>query len=264
MVTDEGFGLETDFQPPPNEGGLVVELGAYEGPLDVLLALAREQKVDLTKISILRLAEQYLAFIAAARDLRLEVAADYLVMAAWLAYLKSRLLLPPPDDDGEQPTGAEMAAALAFQLRRLESMRNAGAALFERPHLGRDVFPRGEPESFPVLRSSVYDASLFELLKSYSLQQRRTTGGTYSISDPVILFSIEEALVRLTEKLDSMPDWATLSSYLPKGLADPLTRRSAVAATFGASLELAKSGHVQLRQDKLFGPIFVRAKRTST
>ena len=263
MATDDDFEMAAGQDAPSGESRLVVELGSYEGPLDVLLALARDQKVDLTKISILRLAEQYLAFITAAHDLRLEIAADYLVMAAWLAYLKSRLLLPPPVDETGEPTGAEMAAALAFQLRRLEAMRNAGATLLERRQLGHDMFRRGEPESFPALRSSVYEVSLFELLKAYTVQQRRTAGQTYSIGDPVTLFSIEDALQRLSERLGAMPDWTTLSDFLPTGLTDPLSRRSATAATFGASLEMAKSGRLQLRQDAAFGPIYLRKKETT-
>jgi len=261
MVTDESFEFEQEYEPPPDGARLVVELGTYEGPLDVLLTLARDQKVDLTKISILRLADQYLAFIAAARELRLEIAADYLVMAAWLAYLKSRLLLPPPEVEGEEPTGAEMAAALAFQLRRLESMRTAGAGLFDRPHLGRDFFKRGAPERFPVVRTSVYEASLYELLKAYSVQRRRTEGRTYSVSDPIALFSVEDALTRLTEQLGAMPDWTVLSQFLPAGLQDPLSRRSALASTFGASLELARSGKISLRQETRFGPIYVKSRQ---
>jgi segregation and condensation protein A len=260
MATDDSFEFEGTYEPPPENARLVVDLGAYSGPLDVLLSLAREQKVDLTKISILRLADQYLAFISAAHELRLEIAADYLVMAAWLAYLKSRLLLPPPEDETEEPSGAEMAAALAFQLRRLEAMRNAGAALFERPRLGHDFFKRGAPERFPVTRTSVYEASLFDLLKAYGAQQRRAGSRTYHIGDPVVIFSVEEALIRLSERLGSLPDWTILSSFLPAGLRDPLSRRSALASTFGASLELAKSGRVQLRQDATFGPIYVRAR----
>ena len=264
MATDDDFEMEAGHgRAAADESRLVVELGAYEGPLDVLLSLAREQKVDLTKISILRLAEQYLAFITEARGLRLEVAADYLVMAAWLAYLKSRLLLPPPADETDEPTGAEMAAALAFQLRRLEAMRNAGVALFERHQLGRDMFRRGQPESFPALRSSVYEVSLFELLKAYSVQQRRTEGRTYSIGAPATLFSVEDALQQLSERLGTMPDRTTLSSFLPPGLLDPLSRRSAMAATFGASLELAKTGRLQLRQDAAFGPIYLRKKEAA-
>jgi segregation and condensation protein A len=263
MATDDDFEMEAVHDPPVDDARLVVELGSYEGPLDVLLALAREQKVDLTKISILRLAEQYLAFITAARDLRLEIAADYLVMAAWLAYLKSRLLLPPPADETGEPTGAEMAAALAFQLRRLEAMRNAGAALFERRQLDHDMFRRGEPESFPALRNSVYQVSLFELLKAYSVQQRRSEGQTYSIGAPATLFSVEDALQQLSARLGAMPDWTTLSTFLPADLGDPLSRRSAMAATLGASLEMAKSGRLQLRQDAAFGPIYLRKRESA-
>jgi len=263
MTTDDDFEMEAIDGAPADETRLVVELGAYEGPLDVLLTLAREQKVDLTKISILRLADQYLAFVRAAHGLRLEIAADYLVMAAWLAYLKSRLLLPPPADDTAEPTGAEMAAALAFQLQRLEAMRNAGAALLERRQLGHDMFQRGAPESFPALRNSVYQVTLFDLLKAYGVQRRRTKDHTYSIDDPANLFSVEEALQRLSRRLGAMPDWTTLASFVPSGLVDPLSRRSALAATFGASLEMAKAGQLQLRQDTAFGPIYLRKRETA-
>jgi len=251
--------------PPPHEGEsrLLVDLDGYEGPLDVLLALARDQKVDLTKISILQLAEQYLEFVARARRLRLEIAADYLVMAAWLAYLKSRLLLPPPEDEGEEPTGAEMAAALAFQLRRLEAMREAGVTLMARPQLGREVFARGVPEELPVIRNTVFDVSLFELLSAYGRQHRRKRGETYRVSDPVRLFSIEDALARLSGTMGQATDWRTLAAFLPVELLDPLSRRSALAATFGASLELAKQGRVQLRQDSAFAPLYVRARQSS-
>src|SRR5277367_5430604 len=164
----------------PQQGELVVDLDGYEGPIDVLLALAREQKVDLTHISILQLADQYLAFISAARSLRLEIAADYLVMAAWLAYLKSRLLLPEPQPDDE-PSGAELAAALAYQLQRLEAMQQAGARLMARPQLGRDVFRRGAPEGVPIVKHAQYEATLFELLKAYGEGRSRADSAVLHI-----------------------------------------------------------------------------------
>ena len=240
----------------------VVDLDGYEGPIDVLLALARNQKVDLTKISILRLAEQYLAFIAEARGLRIEIAAEYLVMAAWLAYLKSRLLLPDaePDDDGL--SGAELAEALTFQLRRLESMRHAGLRLMARPRLGREVFGRGAPEGVEVVRTSVFEVSLFDLLKAYGDNRRRVDTSRLVI-EPDSLFNIADAIERLSGLLGGMTDWRALMSYLPPELdAGGLIYRSAVATTFAASLELVRSGDLELRQSSSFGPIQVRRGRS--
>jgi len=220
--------------------------------------LAREQKVDLTKISILGLAEQYLTFIEQAQKLRLEIAADYLVMAAWLAYLKSRLLLPASEDE-EEPTGAELAAALSYQLQRLEAMRTAAETLFARPQLGRDVFARGAPEGIRVVTRSQYDASLFELLQAYGSTQRRHRPTPLRI-EQMELFSMDDALGRLAGLVGKVLEWSTLSSFLPSGLKDDLVRRSAVAATFAASLELVRSGKAEIRQDQLFGPIFFRSR----
>ncbi|MEK9900860.1 MAG: ScpA family protein [Rhodospirillaceae bacterium] len=237
---------------------LVVNLEGFEGPLDLLLALARDQKLDLTKISVLALAEQYLDFIQTARKLQLEIAADYLVMAAWLAYLKSRLLLPVEENE-EEPTAAEMAAALQYQLQRIEAMRTAAEALFARPLLGRDVFDRGAPEGIRVITHPVYDASLFEMLDAYGAITRRGKAETLTI-EQFELFSMDDALGRLRGVLGSAPEWATLSSFLPEGLREGLPRRSAIAATFAASLELVRDGHAQIRQDSKFGPIFFRRR----
>jgi segregation and condensation protein A len=238
---------------------LVVDLGSYEGPLDALLELARLQKVDLIHISILALAEQYLAFIQRAHELRLEIAADYLVMAAWLAYLKSRLLLPQQTED-EQPSGAEMAAALRFQLQRLEAMREAGVRLLARPQLGVERFVRGAPERPEVIRRPVFALTLYELLKAYGDQRSREAGGTLHIV-PTSLYSMDDALSRLRDMLGRTPEWQTLMAFLPPELSGAFVLRSAVAATFAASLELARSGNVMIRQDRPFGPIYVRARR---
>lgn len=247
-----------DERPELDEGEqLVLDLDGYEGPIDMLLTLAREQKVDLTRISILELADQYLAYIARARRLRLEIAADYLVMAAWLAYLKSRLLLPEPAGEGE-PTGAELAAALAFQLQRLQAMQEAGARLMARPQLGRDVFVRGAPEPVEIVTSPVFALSLYELLGAYGAIAGRQQRGILQIV-PAELYSMDDALHRLRSMIGHTPDWQALSSFLPDDLRGPLWRRSVVAATFAASLELVRSGQAQLRQDGLFGPIFLRA-----
>ena len=262
MNDTETEPFEMEKPPPPPMAELVVDLEGYEGPIDVLLTLAREQKVDITKISILRLADQYLAFIAAARRLSLEIAADYLVMAAWLAYLKSRLLLPRPADAAE-PSGEEMAAALAQQLRRLEAMQKAGQELFARDLLGRDVFGRGAPEGLPRVLVPVYEATLYDLLKAYGEERSRKEAGILHIEAPE-LYSMDDALQRLSHLLGRMPDWRTLESFLPRGLAVGLVQRSAVAATFAASLELVRSGKLQLRQDTAFGPIYLRSPPQET
>ncbi|MGB8274148.1 MAG: ScpA family protein [Alphaproteobacteria bacterium] len=235
---------------------LVVDLEGFEGPLDLLLVLAREQKVDLKRLSILKLADQYLAFITNARQLRLEIAADYLVMAAWLAYLKSRLLLPVPAE-GEEPTAEAMAAALAFQLQRLEAMQTAGARLVAQPRLGLDVFPRGAPEGLGVVRKSVFSATLYDLLAAYGAQQRRLAGATLRIT-PSDIYSVDQALKRLRRLLGRTPDWQSMSSFLPPEIKDGPFARSALAATFVASLELARAGKVLLRQNSPFGTIYIR------
>jgi segregation and condensation protein A len=254
-MREEPFELAAPPALPIAE--LVVDLEGYEGPIDVLLTLAREQKVDLVHISILKLADQYLAFISEARRLRLEIAADYLVMAAWLAYLKSRLLLPEPEPP-EEPSGAELAAALTQQLQRLAAMQQAGVRLMARPLLGRDVFARGAPEGLPRKLVPVYDATLFDLLRAYGEGRARGEGGVLQIEAPE-LYSMDEALQRLSRLLGRTPDWRTLASFLPPGLRPGIIARSAVASTFAASLELVRAGKLQLRQDTAFGPIYLRA-----
>ena len=253
--------FEEDARPQHDggEGGsLLLDLDGFEGPIDVLLALARDQKVDLTKISILQLANQYLTFIEQARELRLELAADYLVMAAWLAYLKSRLLLPSTEADGEQLSAAEMAERLAFQLQRLEAMRNLGRALLERPRLNRDFFGRGAPEPLDVVNTPVYELSLYELLKAYGDFNSRDNITALRI-DPSELYSMETAIERLRGLVGDVPDWTVLSAFLPKGLRGGLVTRSALAATFAASLELAKAGKLMLQQSACFAPLYIRS-----
>ena len=242
------------------EENFLLDLDGFEGPIDVLLELSREQKVDLTKISILALAEQYLAFIQEARRVRLELAADYLVMAAWLAYLKSRLLLPEPEEEGEEPSGAEMAAALRFQLQRLQAMRDAGERLMARPRLGRDFFARGAPEEPGEITTVVYDASLFDLLKAYGAIQARAKRHVGLRIVSMNLYSVEESLRRLRRFLGEMPNWKSLASFLPPDLQDPLMKRSAIASTFAAGLQLCKSGELRMRQDGAFGPIYLKAR----
>ena len=238
---------------------LLVEVDGYEGPLDLLLTLARTQKVDLAKISVLKLAEQYLAFVARTRALRIELAADYLVMAAWLAFLKSRLLLPPPHEDGG-PDGEEMAAHLAFQLERLEAMRRAAAQLMGRDQKGRDFFARGMTETVTVRRQTQWSASLADLLKAYASVKTREDYKPLHVGLRSVL-ELDAALDRLRACLGQMPDWSTLVSFLPEGWSlEPSKRRSAVASTFAASLELAKRGEIELRQESVFAPIFVRSR----
>jgi len=235
---------------------LVVNIEGYEGPLDVLLALARTQKVDLRKISVLELVEQYLSFVETAKARRLELAADYLVMAAWLAYLKSRLLIPSPKSDDDEPTGDEMAARLAFQLQRLEAMRAASAKLMARPRLGLDVFGRGAPEGVKVEKTPEWRAELYDLLKAYSDQRVRNVDATYRVQPPRIL-QIEQARERLSRLLGVIPDWSDLVSLAEAEDADA-PRESVVASAFNAALEFAKAGRLELRQSAHFEPVMIR------
>jgi segregation and condensation protein A len=237
---------------------LVVNLDGFDGPIDVLLTLARDQKVDLARISILQLAEQYLVFVRLARDRHLDLAADYLVMAAWLAFLKSRLLLPVPKGDDE-PSGAEMAAALQFQLQRLEAMRTAGQALMERPRLGLKRLPRGAPEPVAIHRQTVFDLTWHDLLRAYGAVRGRQRQASLSV-EPFDLYSVDQALARLNSLMGQALDWTALVRFLPEDLADALHRRSAIGATFVAGLELARQGRLDLRQDGAFSPLYVRRR----
>lgn len=236
---------------------LVIDVDGFEGPLDLLLTLARSQKVDLRRISILKLAEQYLAFVEAAKRLRIELAADYLVMAAWLAYLKSRLLLPP-DPAGEEPSGDEMAAHLAFQLQRLEAMREAGARLMARDRLGRDVFARGEAEEVSRSIRVVHTADMLDLMRAYArIRTKEDFTPLHLTRRPV--YTMEQALERMRGMLGTAIDWVRLSAWLPEDWRDaPERRRSATAASFAATLELVKAGRLQVRQDGAFQPIWLR------
>jgi segregation and condensation protein A len=244
--------------PKKNESDFLLDLEGYEGPIDALLQLARDQKVDLTHISILALADQYLAFVNQARRLRLELAADYLVMAAWLAYLKSRLLLPEPRQDGDEPSGAEMAAALKFQLQRLQAMQDAGGKLMALPHLGRDMFRRGEPAPLRVVSNVTHQASLYDLLKAYGRGRQGAMEVSSLVLDPGDLYSVDDALQRLSKMLGAVPGWQVLTSFLPAELRGGLRFRSSVAATFTATLEMCRAGKVMIRQDGHFQPIYVR------
>jgi segregation and condensation protein A len=238
---------------------LVVDVEGFEGPLDLLLALARTQKVDLAKISVLALAQQYLDFIAEARRLRIEIAADYLVMAAWLAFLKSKLLLPAePSEEGE-PTGAELAALLAFRLKRLDAMREASAQLMTRKRLGRDVFARGLPEPIRVIRKSTYDANVYDLLKAYSQQRARTAVRSMRVRQRPV-WSLKDARVELERLLGMNLDWAPLDRLLAEFLVEPEMRKTALASSFTATLEMTREGKLEIRQTKSFAPLFLRRR----
>jgi len=235
---------------------LVVDVDGFEGPLDLLLHLARNQKVDLARISILALAEQYLAFIDKARVIRLELAADYLVMAAWLAYLKSRLLIPKQADDAGE-SGEELAAVLQFRLKRLEAMREAAGRLVNRNRLGRDVFQRGAPELVVVEKRNQYSASLYDLLTAYAIQRQRRAVTNVRIAKRGV-WSLKEAREMLVRLIGAATDWTALDRFLVQYLAGPEERASAVASSFAATLELVREGHVEMRQEGAFAPLYLR------
>ena len=238
---------------------LIVDVDGYEGPLDVLLMLSRTQKVDLRQISILALAEQYLAFVERARVLRIELAADYLVMAAWLAFLKSRLLLPP-DPSEEGPSGEDLAAHLAFQLQRLEAMREVSAKLMARDQRGRDFFVRGISEDVTAVRKVTYTATRLDLMQAYARVRTKDEFRPYAL-DRAKLMTMEQALDRLRHLIGFAGEWTDIMSYLPDGWSgDPAMRRSATASTFAASLELVKEGKINIRQSGTFAPIQVKKR----
>jgi segregation and condensation protein A len=240
----------------------LVDLESFEGPLDLLLELARHHKIDLARISILALAEQYLSFISNVRQLRLEVAADYLVMAAWLAYLKSRLLLPAAPGNDE-PVAEDLAARLAFRLQRLQAMREAATQLLGRNRLGRDVFERGTPEPLVFATQRQYSDNLFDLLKAYAeRRQRLVSHRTYHIKK-LPVWSINQAREVLTRLIGAMDDWGRFDVYLHDYLVDPRQRRTVTASSFSASLELAREGTLEIRQDEAFKPLYMRRRRSA-
>ena len=251
---------EAGEEAPRLDEALVVSLDGFAGPLDVLLALARTQKVDIAKISVLALAEQYLGFIAHARKFRLELAADYLVMAAWLAYLKSKLLLPREPSTADQPSGEELAARLAFRLKRLEAMRNAAATLMTRRRLGRDVFARGMPEGVRTIRVRQYTAVVYDLLKAYAEQRSRTVKRVHVVPRRTV-WSIKDARDRLQRLVGrGAAQWVQLDLYLEQYLPGPELARTALASSFGATLEMARDGLVELSQAEPFAPIYMRRR----
>lgn len=241
-----------------SDPSLVVDVAGFEGPLDLLLHLARNQKVDLSRISILALAEQYLSFIERVRALRLELAADYLVMAAWLAFLKSKLLIPKqPGEVGE--SGEELAAVLQFRLKRLEAMRDAAARLVNRNRLGRDVFARGMPEMVIIEKRNAYQASLYDLLTAYAQQRQKQAITNVTIARRGV-WSLKDARDVLTRLVGTLRDWTALDSFLLEYLTDPQERRTATASSFAATLELVREGKLELRQDEVFAPIYLRGR----
>jgi segregation and condensation protein A len=261
-MTAEILSFETGrpAEVTDGEAALVVDVEGYEGPLDLLLTLARQQKVDLAKISILALADQYLTFIEAARKIRLELAADYLVMAAWLAYLKSRLLLPePPTPDG--PSAEEMATALANRLRRLEAIREAANRLMNRPQFQRDIFPRGNPESIAEIRHPRFTATLFDLLTAYAAQRQQRVLATVHLTKRTV-WSLSEARASL-ERLVGMAeseDWSCLDDYLLNYVVDPSQKATVFASSFAAALELVREGAMELNQKEAFAPLYFRKR----
>jgi segregation and condensation protein A len=239
-----------------DEPMLIVDVEGFEGPLDLLLTMARQQKVDLAKISILALADQYLAFIEQARRMRLELAADYLVMAAWLAYLKSRLLLPEPVvSEGE--SAADMAKALALRLRRLEAIREAGARLFERAQLGRDMFGRGDPEPIAEIKRPQWSATLYDLISAYAAERQRHALRRVRLTKRRV-WSLVEARAALERLIGATSDWSRLDEYLIAFVVEPSMRPSVLASSLAASLELVREGTLEIQQSGAFAPIYVR------
>ncbi len=252
---------ETDWEQAGTDrsdtDALIVDVDGFEGPLDLLLTLSRTQKVDLRRVSILQLAEQYLAFVRRAAALRLELAADYIVMAAWLAFLKSRLLLPPePGEAG--PSAEDLAAHLAFQLERLAAMREAAARLMARDQMGRDFFARGAPEAIIHNRDVSYEATLLDLMRAYARIRTKDEFRPYAF-DRHDVFTMEQALERMRGLLGYVGEWSDLTSFLPEGWdSNPARRRSATASHFAAVLEMAKRGQIHLKQGETFAPIMIR------
>ena len=259
-MSAEDLSFESELgEPAAGEPALVVDVEGFEGPLDLLLTLARQQKVDLAKISILALADQYLAFIEAARKLRLELAADYLVMAAWLAYLKSRLLLP----DQHAPDGMsaeDMANALAARLRRLEAIRNVAQQLMERPQLGRQVFERGAPEPIAEIRHPEWSATIYDLLSAYSMRRQTQARAVVRLPKRTV-WSLAEARETLERLIGISMDWCALDQYLAEYLSDPSLKATVLASTFAATLELVREGHLEVNQHAAFAPLYVRKRQ---
>jgi segregation and condensation protein A len=244
-----------------DEPSLMVDVEGFEGPLDLLLTLARQQKVDLAKISILALADQYLAFIEEARKMRLELAADYLVMAAWLAYLKSRLLLPE-QHPAEGLSAEEMANALALRLRRLEAIRQFAEQLMNRPQLGRDVFQRGQPEPIAEIRHPQWSATLYDLLSAYASRRQIQSRSVVRVPKRTV-WSLAEAREALERLVGQNMDWSPLDQYLVAYLTDPAMAATVLASSFAAALEMIREGQLEAHQQGAFSPLYLRKKRNA-
>ncbi len=258
-MTAEIIQFETEVaERASDEPALVVDVEGFEGPLDLLLTLARQQKVDLAKISILALADQYLTFIEAARKLRLELAADYLVMAAWLAYLKSRLLLPESNSP-ESQTAEEMAAALAFRLKRLEAFREVAQKLLERPQLERDIFSRGDPEPIAQIKHPQWSATLYDLLSAYAVQRQKQSLGTMRFAVRKV-WSLAEARSAIERLIGVSADWTCLDDYLVTYLVEPSMASTVKASSFAATLEMVREGLMDMQQHAAFAPLYVRKR----
>ena len=257
-LTDAQFEADLTAERAETEPALVVDVEGFEGPLDLLLTLARQQKVDLSRISILALANQYLSFIEEARRLRLELAADYLVMAAWLAYLKSRMLLP----DAHAPEGGsaeDMATALAYRLKRLEAFRDVATRLFGRPQLQRDVFQRGDPEPIAEIKRPQYSATLYDLLSAYAVQRQKKVLGTVRLPQRAV-WTLAEARVALQRLVGVSEDWSRLDEFLLDYVVEPAMRPTAMASSLAATLEMVKEGSIEVHQHAAFAPIYLRKR----
>ncbi|WP_369025808.1 ScpA family protein [Qipengyuania sp. RANM35] len=252
VVEDDWDGIANEAKV--DENALYLELDGWEGPLDLLLDLARRQKVDLRSISILALVDQYLDYIERAEALRLELAADYLVMAAWLAYLKSAMLLPK--DEQEDPSPEELALKLQLRLQRLGAMRDAAARLMGGNRIGRDVFLRGAPEGLEIARKNLWQCDQFALIEAYGRVKARTAPAIHMVRERPVM-TLESALDRVSHMLGVSLDWMELKDFLPP-YAEPRLRRSALASSFVAALELARLGRAELQQDETFGPLHLR------
>jgi segregation and condensation protein A len=264
-MTQAFTGEQLDFNAAANaaEDGasLVIDIEGYEGPLHLLLALARSQKVDLLKLSVLKLAEQYLAFVREARERRFALAADYLVMAAWLAYLKSRLLLPKAEKQaGDEESPEDAAAQLAFRLARLDAIRRAAEALKEWPQLKRDVFARGDPQAVKVVSTTRFEGDLFALVQAYAGQMKREIGRHYRPATPIV-YALDDARVRLRSQAERLSDWTTLSTLAPEAHEEGPSRASYLASTLSAGMELVKEGSLEARQFDHFADVYLRHRR---
>ena len=258
MTAQPPFATDIVAERAEDEPALIVDVEGFEGPLDLLLTLARNQKVDLAKISILALADQYLAFIEQARQLRLELAADYLVMAAWLAYLKSRLLLPETDE-AEGPTAEDMANSLALRLKRLEAFRAVAQELMGLPQLSRDVFARGAPEAIVDIKHPQWKATLYDLLSAYAAQRQKRALAHVELPHRTV-WSLADARTALERLIGSATDWTRLDQYLIAYVVEPSQRATVMASSFASTLELVREGLIELHQHAAFAPLYLRKR----